>query len=91
MPQKPKTHESGQFLAKPWRPHDIDEEVDAAAVDHSEFQVDEMGQRKDVVVAAVDEELIHDASRYAQDDDGRWGQDVDDRHDHQHPGQSHLT
>ena len=50
-----------------------------------------MTQHKDVVVAAVDEELVHDALCDAHGDDGRCSQDVDGGHDHQHLGQGHLT
>ena len=91
MLQKPETRKFRQFLAKPWRPPDVDEEVDAAAVDQTEFQVDGMTQQKDVGVTPANEEIVHDALCDAQGDDGRWGQDVDERHDHQHPGQGHLA
>ena len=50
-----------------------------------------MTQQKDVVVAAVDEEIVHDDSCDAQDDDGRCSQDEDEGHDHQHLGQGHLA
>ena len=50
-----------------------------------------MTQQKDVVVAAVDEEIVHDDLCDAQGDDGRCSQDEDGGHDHQHLGQGHLT
>ena len=43
------------------------------------------------MVAAVQEKSIHNALSGGQGDDGRWGQDEDGGHDHQHPGQGHLT
>ena len=89
--QKPETSKCCQFLAKPWRPQDVDEEVDAAAVDQTQFQVDKVACQKDVGVATIDEEIVHDGCCDAQDDDGWWGQDEDGGHDHQHPGQGHLT
>ena len=78
-------------MAKLWGPHDEDEEVDAAAVDHSQIQEKDVTQQKDVVVAAVDVKIFHEALRDAQGEDGWRGQDEDGGHDHQHPGQGHLT
>ena len=91
MFQKPETRKFCQFLAKPWRPQDVDEKVNAAAVDHTQFQVGVVRQQKDVVVVAVDEVIVDDAPRDAEGDDGRCSQDEDGGHDHQHPGQGHLT
>ena len=50
-----------------------------------------MACQENVGVAAVDEEIVHDGCCDAQGDDGRCSQDEDGGHDHQHPGQGHLT
>ena len=89
--QKPETRKLCQLLAKPWRPQNVDKEIDSATVDHTQSQIDDVRWEKDIRVATVDEEFVHDALRDAQGDDGWRGQDEDGGHDHQHPGQGHLT